>query len=208
MNINSAFPSKYLKADELEGDTVFTIDGVTVENVGTAQKAESKPVISFAETDKGLVLNKTNANTIASLYGPDTDEWNGKRVTLFATEVDFQGKQTLAIRVRMKKPMNGQAAPSSSAPARPIDAPANDQTKLLRNAALQAFREKNPGKTDEELTPAWRELLTASVPDKKPQQFSGTDWVKVKNRINAPTSPFEEEEPTMESAVELDDIPF
>jgi hypothetical protein len=205
MNINTAFPSKYLKADELDGDTVFTIAGVSVENVGTAQKAESKPVISFEETDKGLVLNKTNANTISSLYGPDTDDWSGKRVTLFATEVDFQGKQTLAIRVRMKKPANGQATPAAP---RQQDQPAADSPiTLLRKGALQAFRDKHPGKSDEELTDDWRALLAEAVPGKRPQSFTGADWMKVKNRVNAPSSPFEEEEPAMDNAT-LDDIPF
>jgi hypothetical protein len=51
-----------------------------------------------------MVLNKTNADTISRLHTPETDNWIGKRIALFATEVDFAGKQTLALRVRMKAP--------------------------------------------------------------------------------------------------------
>lgn len=116
MNINQSFPSKYLKADgDLpdEGNLVLTMDRVDLEDVGSAGDTEMKPVLYFRETDKGLVLNKTNASTISSLYSPETDEWRGKKIALFSQEVDFQGRQVLAIRVRMKKP----AAPQSVAVA-------------------------------------------------------------------------------------------
>jgi hypothetical protein len=107
MDINSAFPSKWLKADSDipdDGDLKLTISDVKMERVGQGQDAEDKPVVYFDETDKGLVLNVTNKNTLVQLYGTDTDEWAGKRVSLFATEVDFQGRQTLAIRIRMRAP--------------------------------------------------------------------------------------------------------
>jgi hypothetical protein len=107
MDINSAFPSKYLKADTDipdGGDLKLTISGVEMATVGQGVDAEEKPVVFFDETTKGLVLNVTNKNTLVGLFGTDTDEWVGKRVALFATEVDFQGRQTLAIRIRMRAP--------------------------------------------------------------------------------------------------------
>jgi hypothetical protein len=114
VNINNAFPSKYLKSGDLaDGDLVMTIASVTEETVGQDENAETKPIVHFSETDKGMVLNKTNALTISNLYGPETDNWTGKKIQLFATEVGFQGKQTLAIRVRIKAPVT---APASNAP--------------------------------------------------------------------------------------------
>ena len=106
MNINNAFPSKYLKSGDIpeDSDLALTIKSVAFETVGQGEDAETKPIIYFAETDKGLVLNKTNANAIAHLYGPETDAWTGKRISLFSTEVDFAGKMTLALRVRLKAP--------------------------------------------------------------------------------------------------------
>lgn len=106
MNINNAFPSKYLKSGDLpeNGDLALTIKEVSLETVGQDADAEQKPIVYFDETDKGMVLNKTNALTIANLYGPETSGWTGKRIALFATEVDFAGKQTLAIRVRLRAP--------------------------------------------------------------------------------------------------------
>lgn len=105
MNINNAFPSKYLKSGDLGSDDLtLTMSHVEEEVVGQDADSESKPIVYFEEVEKGFVLNKTNAGTISALYTPETDNWKGKRITLFATEVAFQGKQTLAIRVRSRVP--------------------------------------------------------------------------------------------------------
>lgn len=106
MNINNAFPSKWLKSGDIpEGsDLVLTIKSVGMETVGQGDDAEQKPIVYFTDTDKGLVLNKTNANAIAGLYGPETAGWAGKRIALFATEVQYGSQMTLAIRVRLKAP--------------------------------------------------------------------------------------------------------
>lgn len=103
MNINSAFPSKYLKADaDVDEDgSIFTIKKVTVENVGQGAKQESKPVVYFEEIEKGLVLNKTNANFIVSILGDDdTDGWKGGKIKLVATDVEYAGDLVRGIRVR------------------------------------------------------------------------------------------------------------
>lgn len=114
MNINDAFPSKYLKASDVpdDGDLILTIRQVDVEEVGQGDDREQKPIVYFGEIEKGLVLNKTNANAIQSLYGADTAAWEMKRIAIFATEVDFKGTQTLALRVRLRPPAKaGKAEP-------------------------------------------------------------------------------------------------
>ena len=100
MKIAELFPSKYLKASDLDGDEVFSMESVNQEELGD----QAKPVVYFKESEKGLVLNRTNANTIASQHGQDTEKWAGKRITLFATEVDFRGQQTLALLVLRRPP--------------------------------------------------------------------------------------------------------
>lgn len=109
MKIDSTFESKWLKAadvDEMADDetntAVVAIDRIEVEEIG--QDNQKKPVVYFKGIDVGLVLNKTNATTIKDLYGNETDDWIGKRIGLFTTEVDYQGKQMLGIRVRLKAP--------------------------------------------------------------------------------------------------------
>ena len=111
MNINAAFPSTYLKAADLQGRKVrIAIDQVKLEDVG----GEHKPVLYFLDKDRGLVLNKTNGSIISELYGPETDEWHGKVITLYPARVEFQGKIVDAIRVALE-PVTSAAV---SAPVR------------------------------------------------------------------------------------------
>jgi hypothetical protein len=98
MKISNAFPSKYLKASDLQDRNVaVTMSHVELEDVGDSER---KPVLHFHGKNKGLVLNKTNSRVIAAAYGDDTDDWDGKPVVLFPAMVDFRGDQVEAIRVR------------------------------------------------------------------------------------------------------------
>ena len=107
MNINSAFPSNYLKASDLgESQPIVTIDRVEIEPVG--RDKEMKPVVYFQGKTKGIVLNKTNAKKIAELASsPNTEDWRGVQIKLYATEVEFGGEHVEAIRV--KAATNGAA---------------------------------------------------------------------------------------------------
>jgi hypothetical protein len=127
MNINSAFPSKYLKAADAEdSDLMLTIAKVKVETVGQGPKAEQKPIVYFKEVDKGLCLNKTNAKMIAKIAkSEDTDDWTGVTVRVVATEVEFQGDLVMSLRVREVK----KAKPSSddTTPEAPEAPPLDDR---------------------------------------------------------------------------------
>jgi hypothetical protein len=116
MKYDELFPSKFLKASDFEeGETkLVTIKDVQLEEVGKKDaEVETKPVVYFREKDtKPIVCNKTNATTIRNLYGNDTYDWIGKRITLFVTQVDSFGEQVDAIRVRAKIP----AATANPAP--------------------------------------------------------------------------------------------
>lgn len=97
MRISSAFPSEFLKAADLNGRNVKVVmDRVEMRDIG----GDHKPILFFQGKEKGMVLNKTNANNITSMFGDDTDDWNGKEIVLFEAMVDFQGKTVAAIRVR------------------------------------------------------------------------------------------------------------
>ena len=120
MNISNAFPSNYVKASELQGkDCPVTIKEVKMEKVGDDQK----PIVYFIGSDKGLVLNKTNANTIMAMYGGDTDMWTGKPIVLYAADVEFQGKMVQGIRVRPGQMGAAPAAPAAAPPASSNDLP-------------------------------------------------------------------------------------
>lgn len=110
MKQHDVFPGKYLKAADLaDASPVVTIDRVTIEDIGDNT---SKPVVYFVGKDRGVVLNRTNWNTIEDLSGePDSDQWPGTRIMLVVRKVEFQGKRVPAIRI--------EAAPSSGRQATP-----------------------------------------------------------------------------------------
>ena len=100
MRKDDVFESKYLKASDLrDNDVTVTMDRVQKETVGD----DHKPVLYFQGKKKGLVLNITNWNNIALLYGDESDDWTGQRITLFPTTTDFQGRTTECIRVKGPK---------------------------------------------------------------------------------------------------------
>src|SRR6266568_5065825 len=100
MKLKNMFPSKYMVAADLDGDTVLGITSVGIEEVGPDR--QEKHVVRFSESQKGLILNVTNAKTIGDLYGEESDAWAGRRVTLYPTRVEFKGKSAMGIRVRDK----------------------------------------------------------------------------------------------------------
>jgi hypothetical protein len=119
MKLNEAFPSNWLKAADIPEDApiVVTIKSAEIEQIKGDNGNESKLVLKFRETDKGLICNKTNAVMIAKHFGDDTDDWIGKRVTLMNVEVQFGGDMVSAIRVSKKLP-----APKAKA-AQPVTVP-------------------------------------------------------------------------------------
>jgi len=123
VNINSAFPSKYLKASDAEEDLQLTVKSVKLELIGQGQQAEQKPVLYFEEEPKGMVLNKTNAKMLAKIAkSDDTDEWKGVKVRIIATEVEYQGDLVMSLRIREAK----RNTATRQAPAEPTEAPAAD----------------------------------------------------------------------------------
>lgn len=127
MKMNDAFPSKYLKAEDLEeGDMVVTISDVRFEEFKDpkTQRPDNKPVISFEGKDsKPMVLNKTNYKAITQVVGSDdTNDWGGKKVALYATEVESFGETVLGIRVRLKAPPKAAQAKAQAAKAEEVNA--------------------------------------------------------------------------------------
>lgn len=122
MKIGEAFPSNFLKADDLQGkDIIVTIQEVTLEELGKGNEKEQKLIIAFKGKDKKLVCNKTNAKTIAKIHGDDTDDWIGKSIIIGPREVEFQGDQVWAIRVSLRNPAKASPAKAAPAPVEPSD---------------------------------------------------------------------------------------
>ncbi len=103
MRISEAFPSNFLKAQDLNGRTVkAVIAGVELQDVaGQGNKNDHKPVVSFKDKSKGLVLNKTNSAILAETLGDETSTWTGKEIELICSQTQFQGRLVPCIRVRV-----------------------------------------------------------------------------------------------------------
>ena len=96
MDYKDVYRSQYMKADDLNGRTAtYTVTGCTAEAVGE----DTKLVLAFTETDRPLVLNKTNATTMAELHGPETDGWTGKQIKLVPATTQYQGKMVKCTRI-------------------------------------------------------------------------------------------------------------
>lgn len=101
MKMSDAFPSKYLKAADLQGRVLkLEIDSVDQERIGN----DVRIVAYFRNAKKGLVLNKTNATVIASRYGDESDDWRGCEIELYPDKTQYQGQLVDCIRVRLPLP--------------------------------------------------------------------------------------------------------
>lgn len=99
---------EYLYAFDLQGhDVTLTIERVIGgELVGPGGKKSKKPLCYFREgrDKKPLALNATNCKAIAAMYGNDTDNWAGKRITIYPTTTQMGGETCECIRVRPQIP--------------------------------------------------------------------------------------------------------
>ena len=88
-------------------ELVVTIKAVVRETVaGEDGKKEECTVVRFADTGvKPMVLNVTNSKTISKLYDtPYIEEWAGKKIQIYATQVKAFGSMVEALRIRPKIP--------------------------------------------------------------------------------------------------------
>jgi hypothetical protein len=103
VTLSEAFPSKYLKATDLEdGPAVATIKLAELEKIkGYDGKEQAKVVVYFAKKFKPLILNRTNFESIADIADSgETEEWGGTKIELFTIPVTFNGKTADSVRVR------------------------------------------------------------------------------------------------------------
>jgi hypothetical protein len=100
MKFHEAFPSKYLKAADLEGkEHTVTIDHIASE---VMRNGEAKHVAYFRGKKKGLVLNVTNGKRLMARYGDELDDWAGGEVILYVDVTDMNGQIVDCIRLKTK----------------------------------------------------------------------------------------------------------
>jgi len=106
------FNSTYLGAWDLDTDIILTIDSIKKESVNLPEgKKEDALVCEFKENSKPFILNKTNCKIISKVYGTRyIEDWIGKSIQVYATEVKAFGDLVDAIRIRPYKPKIGNEA--------------------------------------------------------------------------------------------------
>lgn len=99
MDYETLFPGRFIKSVDLKGrDVTLTVRAIRAEDIDGKPKA----IVTFDGTKKELVLNRTNAEAVKLMFGRETDNWLGKRLTIYPATIPdpFQGGSTTAIRVR------------------------------------------------------------------------------------------------------------
>lgn len=139
MNISTAFPSKYITAADLnDRPHRVKINYVKMEDLGD----DTKPALYLIGREKGIILNKTNANAIADLYGDDTDDWADQEVEIYPSETDYQGKRVPCIRVRAVS-----MKPQTKARA---DIVPNARQRAEQTRTAPRYDDRNPPPADED----------------------------------------------------------
>lgn len=111
MDMGLGFLGTYITAAELVGkEPTLTIERVTLEKVESLKatdddgggKMKDRIVVYFKESrgGRGWLLNRTNAECIKELWGRETEQWLGHRLTLMTQSVRVGPKMEPGIRVK------------------------------------------------------------------------------------------------------------
>ena len=91
--------SKYpplMKAVDIAQPVTYTIAAAEAREL----RGEKKVILAFKETDKQLVVNKTNITALVERFGDvEPGALVGKQVTLASVPTQFEGKSVKGIRV-------------------------------------------------------------------------------------------------------------
>lgn len=97
------FRGRFVKAGEMRGKPVtLTIKDVYLDGLEQEDGTEkSQAVVSFEEIKREWALNKTNAQCLVAMWGRDSGDWIGHKVTLYP-ETDASGLSDSGVCIRVK----------------------------------------------------------------------------------------------------------
>jgi hypothetical protein len=108
------YGSNYLAATDLKKPITTVIEQVEQEDFARqGEKKKMKAVLYLRGVKKPVIVNKTNALSLATAFGKDFNEWIDQHVVIKAEPTTFAGKPTKGLRLY---PANGEDAPALKSP--------------------------------------------------------------------------------------------
>jgi hypothetical protein len=121
-DFDDLYGTRFLSATEVKKLVTAIIERIDEESFPRPGEAtRTKKVVYVRGGKKGIVLNKTNAKSLASAFGKSFQDWIGQRITIKAEPTSFAGKTTMGLRLY---PANGTTAadpPKAPPPEEPDD---------------------------------------------------------------------------------------
>lgn len=157
MKISKMFPSDYFRGLDIDKPFTVTIKSVTAEKARDQDgKMVDEFVMRFEEIDKKLRLNLTMAKATALALGDneaDTDNWIGKRVTIYQDKAKAFGKEHIVPRIRevRRDDVDLAKAIKSAQPAKPKPAAPNGSNSAKLEQSAEAAPKTKAPTTGEEL---------------------------------------------------------
>lgn len=173
MNWEAMFPGKYMKSSEFAGKKpTLTIKAVKLEELPDEKTGGTRKrgVLYFEETPKAFVANRTNATAIKLMFGPETDAWIGKRISLWAAPFTdpFTGEQITAIRVLgspdIDKQLTGQGKIGRKHVQFRLVKTPDPRARANGKAAAPAEPAPPPAEQSEDFDPDTGEVLAGATP--------------------------------------------
>lgn len=148
------FDSSVLRVWHLDGkERIFRIADVrrlTAEiGVGGKREVKRQPLLRLqngkgADVPLPLALNKTNAKTVAGLYGNDPRKWVGRLIALYPTTTEVGGRTEDCIRIRNEDPAKRARKGKTKPEQAPEREPGDDQDEEQPIAAAPSIPPSDP----------------------------------------------------------------
>jgi hypothetical protein len=114
-DFDDLYGTRFLSAAEVKKPVTAIIERIEEETFARPGEAtRTKKVLYVRGGRKGIVVNKVNANNLASAFGKSFPAWVGQRVTIKAEPTTFAGKITAGLRLY---PENGPTEPPKPPPS-------------------------------------------------------------------------------------------
>ena len=124
MKKNDVFPSRFLKAGDLNGEPItLTIASAAYETLKNPKGSEEqKLVVGFRKTKKLMIVNVTNFDGIADATGEaDSDDWINHKIEVYPSEVQVGTEMKPCLRVRAPSQGELKAAVAKKKPPAETD---------------------------------------------------------------------------------------